>query len=60
MRPCFLPKTAENGGFSNTFEKSTALTLAKKRGGDGTFCILRTSGGLSYRAFVAAIVKQCG
>ncbi len=38
MRPYFLPKTAEKGEFSNTFEKSTASGLVANRVRDGVFC----------------------
>jgi hypothetical protein len=53
-----LPKTAENSGFYNTFEKAPPLTWQKAGLEAVLFCFLRASGGLSYRAFVATIVKQ--
>lgn len=43
MRPYFLPKTAENSGFSNTFEKSTASALAENRAEGGAFLHFRTT-----------------
>ena len=35
----FLPKTAENSGFLNTFEKGTASDLAEIRAGGGAFLL---------------------
>lgn len=37
MRPYFLPKTAENGGISNTFVKSTALGPGENQARGGAF-----------------------
>ena len=55
-RPYFLPKTVENSGFYNTFEKSTVSNQAESWAGDGAFLLFRSYLGLAIVDLLVTVI----
>ena len=55
-RPYFLPKTVENSGFYNTFEKGTVSDQAERWAGDGAFLLFRSYLGLAIVDLLVIVI----
>ena len=55
-RPYFLPKTVENSGFYNTFEKGTVSDQAESWARDGAFLLFRSYLGLAIVDLLVTVI----